>query len=184
MTSRQDDDWQLLARVRGDPEALAELFRRHRDTVFRIAFARTRNSEDANEITQEVFLRLAGYRRPVFRRARFTTWLYRVTANLVADEWRRRGRRQEISLEAVVETGSESNAEFSADLARVLSVLGDLPRRQREAFELRILEQWSLGDDAAIANETRLGLETIGSGETVAGATRFADGAGRHGKFE
>jgi enoyl-CoA hydratase len=44
-------------------------------------------------------------------------------------------------------------------------------------------EQWGLTLDAAISNEARLGLATIRSGETVAGATRFAQGTGRHGKF-
>jgi enoyl-CoA hydratase len=44
-------------------------------------------------------------------------------------------------------------------------------------------EQWDLALDAALANETRLGLEVIRSGETVAGAARFASGAGRHGQF-
>jgi enoyl-CoA hydratase len=44
-------------------------------------------------------------------------------------------------------------------------------------------EQWGLLLDEALRNEARLGLETIRSGETVAGASRFAQGAGRHGKF-
>ena len=44
-------------------------------------------------------------------------------------------------------------------------------------------EQWDLGWDEAIRNETRLGMETIGTGETVEGATRFAGGEGRHGRF-
>lgn len=42
-------------------------------------------------------------------------------------------------------------------------------------------EQWNLSLADALANETRLGLETIMSGETLAGAARFAAGAGRHG---
>ncbi len=46
-----------------------------------------------------------------------------------------------------------------------------------------VLDQWSLALDDAIANETRLGLETISTGETVSGAGRFAGGEGRHGKF-
>jgi len=45
-------------------------------------------------------------------------------------------------------------------------------------------DQWSLGLDDAIANEVRLGLEVVRSGETLAGAQRFASGAGRHGSFE
>ena len=44
-------------------------------------------------------------------------------------------------------------------------------------------EQWSLSEHDALANETLLGLETIASGETLEGATRFASGEGRHGKF-
>ncbi|HXG27498.1 MAG TPA: crotonase/enoyl-CoA hydratase family protein [Nevskiales bacterium] len=44
-------------------------------------------------------------------------------------------------------------------------------------------EQWGLDERAAIANEFRHGLATLQSGETVAGATRFAEGTGRHGKF-
>ena len=43
-------------------------------------------------------------------------------------------------------------------------------------------DQWSLPLDAALANETRLGLVPVRAGETVAGAARFAAGAGRHGE--
>jgi enoyl-CoA hydratase len=43
--------------------------------------------------------------------------------------------------------------------------------------------QWHLSLDDALAEETRLGLEVIRSGETRAGAARFAAGAGRHGDF-
>ena len=44
-------------------------------------------------------------------------------------------------------------------------------------------EAWSLDEEAAIANELRHGLDVIRSGETLAGASRFAAGAGRHGSF-
>lgn len=45
-------------------------------------------------------------------------------------------------------------------------------------------EQWSLDLATALRNETRLGCGVIASGETVAGAARFAAGAGRHGSFD
>jgi enoyl-CoA hydratase len=45
-------------------------------------------------------------------------------------------------------------------------------------------EQWDLAFDAAMRNETELGQAVIASGETAAGAARFADGAGRHGEFD
>jgi enoyl-CoA hydratase len=53
---------------------------------------------------------------------------------------------------------------------------GCLRRDRRSA-----VEQWDLPLDAALVRETELGLETIRSGETQAGAARFAGGAGRHG---
>ena len=43
--------------------------------------------------------------------------------------------------------------------------------------------QWDLGLDAALENETQLGLNVIRSGETLDGASRFAKGEGRHGAF-
>ena len=46
------------------------------------------------------------------------------------------------------------------------------------------IEQWELGPGEAMANETRLGLEVVASGETRTGATRFAGGAGRSGRFD
>jgi enoyl-CoA hydratase len=46
------------------------------------------------------------------------------------------------------------------------------------------LAQWDLGEEAAIMDEMAGGLKVIASGETVAGATRFASGQGRHGSFK
>ncbi|HJV60665.1 MAG TPA: crotonase/enoyl-CoA hydratase family protein [Albitalea sp.] len=48
---------------------------------------------------------------------------------------------------------------------------------------LSLLEQWSLGEEDALRNELRHGLATLQSGESVQGATRFAQGEGRHGRF-
>ena len=47
-----------------------------------------------------------------------------------------------------------------------------------------VINQWNLGMDDALEEETRLGLEVIRSGETQEGARRFTKGAGRHGAFE
>jgi len=46
-----------------------------------------------------------------------------------------------------------------------------------------LLEQWDLPFQSALANEFRLGMEAVASGETAEGAGRFAGGAGRHGRF-
>lgn len=69
--------------------------------------------------------------------------------------------------------------EAAVALANELAALpqGCLRSDRRSAHE-----QWSLSMDDALARETELGLEVIRSGETQAGAARFAAGAGRHGQ--
>ncbi len=57
------------------------------------------------------------------------------------------------------------------------------PQACLRADRLLALRQWDLSEEEAIANEMRGGLEVIASGETLAGATRFSSGAGRHGAF-
>jgi len=71
--------------------------------------------------------------------------------------------------------------EAAVGLARSLA---RFPQRCLRNDRLSSLRQWSLDLDSALAFETKLGLEVIRSGETLEGATRFADGAGRHGSFE
>ena len=58
-----------------------------------------------------------------------------------------------------------------------------LPQRCLRSDRRSSFEQWDLSLTEALANETRLGLEVIRSGETVEGAARFASGIGRHGEF-
>ncbi len=59
--------------------------------------------------------------------------------------------------------------------------LADLPQRCLRNDRRSALEQWDLDETAAMINEAALGRDTINSGETQAGAARFAAGAGRHG---
>lgn len=66
------------------------------------------------------------------------------------------------------------------ELARDISAF---PQRCVRSDRRSAIDQWSLDLDAALANEVVVGMDTIRSGETVEGAQRFTDGAGRHGDF-
>ena len=61
--------------------------------------------------------------------------------------------------------------------------IGAFPQRCMRNDRLSALQQWGLSEEAATLNEFRLGVQTINSGETVAGASSFRDGTGRHGRF-
>jgi len=71
-------------------------------------------------------------------------------------------------------------------LETALGLAGDIaafPQACMRTDRQSLLDQWDLRFDDALANEFRLGMEAVASGETADGAGRFAGGAGRHGKF-
>jgi len=87
-------DAQLMAdTASGKAGAFEELVRRHQRRVFNLVYRSVGGVADAEDLVQEVFLRVyraAGRYRPT---ARFTTWLYRVTSNVIINWLRRRDRR-------------------------------------------------------------------------------------------
>jgi enoyl-CoA hydratase len=66
---------------------------------------------------------------------------------------------------------------------RLAHELAEFPQRCLRSDRLSAYEQWSLSYTDAMRNELRRGLEVTSSGETIAGATAFAGGRGRHGAF-
>ena len=62
--------------------------------------------------------------------------------------------------------------------------LSSLPQTAMRNDRMSAIEQWDLPGQAAVSNEIARGLATLASGEANAGSTRFAEGAGRHGRFD
>ena len=131
----------------GDAYAGAELYQRWCGPVYRLAYAILRQEQDAEEVTQDVFVyalsRLASY-DPA--RAAFRTWLYTITISRSRNKLRRK-RLPTIELgewnenkAAEVERPSEEWAESQAERARVWAALGRLSPKLREAVVLRYFE--------------------------------------------
>lgn len=70
------------------------------------------------------------------------------------------------------------------DAIALAETLSRFPQRCLRSDRQSLLDQWSLDEDEALLHETRLGLDTILSGETLLGASRFAGGHGRSGNFD
>lgn len=89
----------LEAAAAGDQKACAVVMRRYRSAVFAIALRLTANHSDADEVTQDAFLRAFRY-LPNFRgESSFKTWLLRITGRVAIDHLRRK-RLETISLDA------------------------------------------------------------------------------------
>ena len=76
--------------VAGDRAGFAALVSRHYDMVFRVAWKWCGNREDAEDIAQDVCVRLGQTIRSYSGQAKFTTWLYRVVLNAARDHYRKR----------------------------------------------------------------------------------------------
>lgn len=143
------DDEELVERIKqGDEKAFEILMTKHKRRVFMIAFHSTKNYEDAEDITQEVFFR--AYRSiPSWEpRANFSTWLYKVTTNLCIDYHRARVRRRMESVDDEESKLPDLRAEDLAsdpekvteenEIRRIINkaIEENLSGRQRDAFIL------------------------------------------------
>lgn len=135
----------LVARARdGDRSAFDDLVRATYADTYTLAYRLTGDEEDARDVVQETYLRAyRGLHR--FRgEARFTTWLYRITANCAATALGRRGRHRHDELvddAALVDEHPDhdpaARAERDAARVRLRGALHDLPPRLRAVVVLR-----------------------------------------------
>ncbi|MDQ3856270.1 MAG: sigma-70 family RNA polymerase sigma factor [Chloroflexota bacterium] len=142
-----DEDLIILA-GKGDDSALELLYDRYSGPVFSLALRIVQNQQVAEELTQEVFLRIwrqaATYRR---ERGRFASWVFGITHHLAVDEIRRaQSRPQQVhddpasswSLLEVADSQPNPDQAVLSGLRRdqIVSALESLPGNQREVIEL------------------------------------------------
>lgn len=136
-----------LARLaaRGDRAAFSELCERHYDYIFRIACKWSGKKSDAEDIAQDVCIKLATAIRSFDGRAAFTSWLYKVTLNAVRDMQRARSRRgKNIDRYAVVAPDEElPDQEDSTAMKEIWAAVRQLPDQQRDAVLLVYAEDMS-----------------------------------------
>lgn len=150
---------------RGDVAAFDQLFRRHRDPVYRYLVRGCSDRERAAELFQEVWASVVRAHASWEPRARFTTWLYRLAHNRLVDDYRL-ARLSTEPLEADLPIAAPAHEEPEAAtagrerLARVLHAVALLPFEQRQAFLLK--EEGGLSLEQ-IAEATGVGRETVKS---------------------
>lgn len=147
------DDWALFALAARDHAALAELFERHRHYVFRLAWGLLNDESTAEDVVQEVFIKLGSGRLRAQPRAKFTTWLYQVSLYTSREQQRKLRKTWEDvlgqdAMERQIEhRTAASRVDDLADLGRALALL---PVRQREVVVLRFLEGFDTRQTAEI----------------------------------
>lgn len=157
-----DPDVRLMLRVReGEDDAFAELAARYGPRVFGFFFRRLGDRPEAEDLTQEVLLRLFRSRHRYQPRARFSTWVFHITQNVARNALRFRQRHPRVQLPAVADEDQLRNIRRSggdapshslerAELAlAVRAAIAGLGERQRVALELHQFQEQSYAEIAA-----------------------------------
>jgi RNA polymerase sigma-70 factor (ECF subfamily) len=127
----------------GTSEAIGELYARHADDVYRVAYRLTDSSADAMDVVQEFFLALPQAARTFDGRGSFERWITRVTVRMALMKLRERRRRREVSLGAVrfaLPGRPPARSVDAIDLQRALESLSD---DLRVVFVLKEIEGYS-----------------------------------------
>ena len=141
-----------LARA-GDEKALSELYLTYFPRVYRYILARTGNSHDAEDLAEEVFMRvLEAIDRFQWREAPFSAWLFRIAHNAVISQRRKesaRGRSGQLTDTLPVDSaGPEELVENRLALNEVMQAAQKLPEAQRQVIAFRFGAGLSVAETA------------------------------------
>ena len=132
----------------GDQAAFAALIRRHQNMVFSLALHMLRSRPAAEDLAQEVFLKLYRSLHRLESETHVVAWLRRVASNQCINEIRRRNHRQEFGTDTLPETGQAPELREVFVAERLEALVAGLPERARMVVVLRYQEEMPLTEIA------------------------------------
>lgn len=173
-------DVQLMLDVKaGDEQSFALLLHRYRTPLVNFLYRMVRNREQAEDLAQEVFIRVYRARADYVPSAKFTTWLFRIATNLALNSVRdTRHQRMEVSLDAPVIVDSEDGDERPLDVAEknpnieehlvqeaqrdmIRRSIDKLPEKQRAAVLLHKYQDLDYGEISRILECSESALKSL-----------------------
>jgi RNA polymerase sigma-70 factor, ECF subfamily len=173
-------DVQLMLDVKaGDEQSFALLLHRYRTPLVNFLYRMVRNREQAEDLAQEVFIRVYRARADYVPSAKFTTWLFRIATNLALNSVRdTRHQRMEVSLDAPVTVDAEDGDERPIDVAEknpnieehlvqeaqrdmIRRAIEKLPEKQRAAVLLHKYQELDYGEISKILECSESALKSL-----------------------
>lgn len=173
-------DVQLMLDVKaGDEQSFALLLQRYRSPLVNFLYRMVRNREQAEDLAQEVFIRVYRARADYVPSAKFTTWLFRIATNLALNSLRdTRHQRMELSLDAPVTADAEDGDERTLDVAdkhpdierhlveearkeMIKHAIDKLPEKQKAAVLLHKYQELDYGEIAKILSCSESALKSL-----------------------
>ena len=166
MSAEQDADSALMLRVKqGDTEAFAELVDKYKQPVMNMVFRMLRDSTEAEDLAQNVFVQVYKSADRYRAAAKFSTWLFTIVRNLCLNEIRRRSRHPTSSMDEVHPEHEDQPSQQFEDkttvsppdtllhgelVEKIDQAMADLPENQRTAILLCRQEELSYEEIAEV----------------------------------
>jgi RNA polymerase sigma-70 factor, ECF subfamily len=150
------DDKELVLRCQSDPTAFEELMRRYRRAIYAYAVRSVGSRQDAEEITQDTFVKVFRAAHRFNSHYSFTTWLYTIASNTCKNKLRSRSRHKAMSLDnekspfdpTTEEPGPLEAYRRKIEIEEVRAAINDLPTRYKQVLHLRYVEGMSYNEIA------------------------------------
>jgi RNA polymerase sigma-70 factor (ECF subfamily) len=161
----------------GDEQSFELLLRKYRTPLVNFLYRMVRNTAVAEDLAQEVFLRVYRARQEYAPSAKFTTWMFRIATNLALNSVRdNRHRRMELSMDQPVDTGEDEQrpldvpdrapsveqemvARCRAEL--ILKAIRALPEKQRAAVLLHKYQELDYDEIAGVLECSESALKSL-----------------------
>lgn len=151
---------ELVGRAKlGNESALADLYRRYHPRVYSYILARTPNQHVAEDLTQDVFLKLIES-IPAFeqRGVPFSAWVFRIAHNHIVSKNRKGGKKKSYvfsdvsppKIKAISIDGPEMSIEKQDTFGRIAKTFAELPKRQNDVMSLRFLAGLTVAETARV----------------------------------
>jgi RNA polymerase sigma-70 factor (ECF subfamily) len=148
----------------GEAEAFAELYALYRMHIYRLCFKMTKNDAEAEDCTQETFIRMLKSIKSFHGEAQFSTWLYRIATNLILMRWRRKDSKNHESIDELIETDSgflqrhiavtDAHQAFTVERIACARALAQMSTEDRTILYLRDVEGYRCSEIAEMLGTT------------------------------
>lgn len=157
-------DGKVIERFRmGDVQAFRMIYDAHNKPLYHFAYSYLKDSFEAEEIIQDVFLKVWEKRNEIDEEKSFTSYLYRITVNKVFNELKHRVVKKKYELYALKldpesDYTPESSIQYNELNTKIENLLSQLHEQQRRIF---VMSRWKGLSNAEIAQDLSLSVRTV-----------------------
>jgi RNA polymerase sigma-70 factor, ECF subfamily len=152
----------LMERIASDDQsAMEELIELWKMPIFRFFLRSLNHHEDAEDLTQRVFIRIYRSSERYLPQAKFSTWIFTIARNLLIDEIKKRKRRPQVVFDEHIEKAGDGEGGRSEELTEILMKhLDSIPENHRTALLLRVQRELSYREIAEVMQTTEASVKT------------------------